>query len=87
MKSSMTGTIKKLERNNYSPMTKNTPLGMQSLEPLTEKSQTGAIYSTLPTDMSRLYQNIESTMAINEIAADYRTFIFDDNEKIDHNIK
>ena len=86
MKSSMTATIKKLERNNASPLTKNSPPGISSMQPFNEKSNAG-VYSTLPTANSRFYQNLESQLTINDIAADYRTFIFDENEKIDSNIK
>lgn len=73
----MTQTIKKLERR--SPSRNQSPTAISNL------NESSTIKHT--PDM-RLYQNIEQRYPTVDFAtADYRTFIFDDNDKIDFDVK
>lgn len=85
LRTSMTMTINKLEKNSRSP--KNTPLGQHSLEPLNVNSgQVAPKRNVSPS--TQLYTTIEKQYGKPKFQDhDYRTFIFDENEKMDYDTK
>lgn len=85
LRTSMTVTIQQLEKS--SPLSKHSPLGKQVLNPLNERSGQNVTGPPSPNLNTLLYSNIEKQYPTFDLGTDYRTFIFDENDKIDYDAK